>query len=256
MKTDLKNCDRDPFNLSYSPKITDVYDKEGNIFPFLRQVYTPIIDAIASVCDKDIEDIELLDIGIGYGAFLKNCEENGFKNLYGMDPFPNSIEMAKKYISTDLRVGEIEKLPWPFSNNCFDVITCLDVVEHLHDPVTLFENIKSYIKDKGIIVIRTPNGEFPYKLRKLPFIGKEDINPTHINIHKPVYWKRLALKCDFKVIRSWKGEHMTHVRYIHNLGKILSLLKIDHRNVPIINSFEQAYIMILQFERSKEQEKN
>ncbi len=187
----------------------------------------------------------MLDIGIGYGTFLKICENKGFKNLCGMDPFPNSIFIAKKYLSKDLREGKIENLPWPFKENFFDTRTCLDVVEHLQHPITFFENVKKYISEKGIIVLRTPNGEFAYKLRRLPLIGIKDTNPTHINVHKPEYWKRIASKCGYEIIKEWKGEHLTHIRYINILSKVLSLCGLDHRKVPIVNSFEQAYIMIL-----------
>ena len=88
-------------------------------------------------------------------------------------------------------------------------------------------------------------GGLPYLMRKLPFIGIKDTNPTHINVHGPKYWKRLAIENGFEIIRDWKGEHLTHIKYISILHKITNLLKIDHRKVPVLNMFEQAYIMIL-----------
>ena len=66
-----------------------------------------------------------------------------------MDPFPDSIEIAKRYTSADLRVGRIEDSQWPFEENYFDVITCLDVVEHLQHPEVFFQNVKNILLRMG-----------------------------------------------------------------------------------------------------------
>ena len=242
---DNKNSDRDLSNITYSSKVSDLYDASGRVLLFHQQKYKPIIDYII----KHFDVIKLLDVGIGYGAFLNVCEENGLKNLYGMDPFSDSIAIAKEYTSADLRVGKIEDLQWSFEEKCFDVITCLDVVEHLQYPEVFFQNVKKYIADKGIIIVRTPNGELPYLMRKLPFIGVRDDNPTHINVHGPKYWRHLAIKNRLKIIKDWKGEHLSHIKYLPYIHKITDFMKIDHRKLPLLNMFEQAYIMIF---RSKD----
>lgn len=242
-----KKSNMDLSNITCSSKVSDLYDISGRVLPFHQQKYKPLIDYIINYFEgiKRLKEITLLDVGIGYGAFLKLCEEKELKRLYGMDPFPNSIAIAKRYTSADLRVGKIEDLPWPFEENYFDVITCLDVIEHLQYPTIFFKNSKKYINDNGIIIVRTPNGELPYFIRKLPLIGVKDDNPTHINIRSPKYWKKLAKINGFDIIKEWKGEHLTHINYINYIGKISDIMKIDHRKIPILNTFEQAYIMIL-----------
>jgi len=239
---------RDPYNLTYSHRISSVYDESGNVLPFHQQKYIPITDYILQYfkeIGKNSRNVRILDVGIGYGAFLKLCEDTGFRELYGMDPFPISIKIAKRYTSADLRVGKIEDLPWPFEENYFDVITCLDVVEHLQYPEIFFENVKKYIVENGIIIVRTPNGELPYLMRKLPIIGIRDNNPTHINVHDPKYWKNLAERHGFKIIKDWKGEHLTHIKGMNYIDRLCRKMKIDHRKIPLLNKFEQAYIMIL-----------
>ena len=247
-KRHITTYDRDPSNYDYYAKTSDVYDVSGAVLPFQLQKYAPIIDYIIQYFNitTSINNMKLLDIGIGYGTFLKVCEEKEIEDLYGMDPHPVSINIARKYTTADLRVGKVEELPWPFAENYFDVITCLDVVEHLPDPAVLFENAKKYISDNGIIVVRTPNGELPYLMRELPFIGIKDTNPTHINIHNPTYWRKLAQKNDLDMVIDWKGEHLTHTKFIpYIIRKICNLRKVDHRKVPLLNMFEQAYIMVL-----------
>lgn len=248
-----KKSNRDLSNITYSSKVFDLYDTSRRVLPFHQQKYKPPIDYIINYFEgiKSLKELKLLDVGIGYGAFLNVCEEKGLKNLYGMDPFPDSIAIAKEYTSADLRVGNIEDLQWSFEENYFDVITCFDVVEHLQCPKVFFKNVKKYIADNGIIIVRTPNGEFPYLMRKLPFIGARDDNPTHINVHGPRYWRHLAIQNGFDIIKEWKGEHLSHIKYLPYIHKITDFLKIDHRKVPVLNMFEQAYILILKFEERR-----
>lgn len=244
---DNKNYDKDPDNITFSSEVSDLYDTSGRVLAFQQQKYDPIVDYIIKYFDgiKSLEVVNLLDVGIGYGAFLKICEERGLKKLYGMDPFPDSIAIAKRHISADLRISKIEDLQWSFEEKHYDVITCLDVVEHLQDPETFFQNVKKHIAENGIIIVRTPNRELPYLMRKLPFIGVRDDNPTHINVHRPRYWRHLAIKNGFEIIKDWKGENLSHIKYLPYIHKITDFIKVDHKKVPILNMFEQAYIMTL-----------
>lgn len=252
-ENNYNNLERDLDNITYSARIFDVYNRSGRVHPFQQEKYRPIIKYIIEYHNsigKNLDNIKLLDIGVGYGAFLKLCGENGFKKLYGMDPFPNSIAIARKYTSANLRVGKIEDLPWPFKENYFNVVTCLDVVEHLQYPEIFFKNVKRYIIKDGIVVVRTPNGGLPYLMRKLPFIGIKDTNPTHINVHTPKYWKELADKNGFEIIKDWKGEHLTHIKGMNIIDRLSRKIKIDHRKIPLLNKFEQAYIMVIKLRKA------
>ncbi len=246
----MNNNTRDPQNNTYSPQLGNVYDADGNLQPFQQQKYRPIIDCIGNYCqqiNKPLTDVQLLDIGIGYGAFLHLCAQSGIKQLYGMDPFPGSIAIAAKYTNAQLHINTIENTPWPFEPHQFDIITCLDVVEHLSQPATFFEHVKPYIKSTSLIIVRTPNGQLPYKMRKLPLIGIPDTNPTHINVYPPAYWKQLARKNGFIVANDWKGERLEHIRLFSSIAnKLCKLLHLDHRQIPLLNHFEQSFVMTLQ----------
>lgn len=242
---------RDPSNLTYTTKLSKLFDNSGNVRSFQKEKYDPIIDFLLHCFNnkKNVNNINLLDVGIGYGAFLKICEQKKNFNLFGMDPFPESINIAKRFTKADIRDGRIEKLPWPFKTKQFDIITCIDVVEHLQNPEIFFKNVTKYISKDGIIVVRTPNKDLPYSFRKIPLIGVKDVNPTHVSVHNSRYWKQLAQKNEFKVIKDWKGEHLWHIKLIYPLNKITKILRVDHRNVPILNKFEQAYIMVLKLQK-------
>jgi SAM-dependent methyltransferase len=191
-------------------------------------------------------------VGVGYGFFLSMLEKDyGLGNLHGMDPFPKSIEIASSMTSARIVGGDITDERWPFEPDTFDVVTCFDVVEHLEEPDDFFRMVRTVLKPGGTVVVTTPNLSLPYRMRSIPLIGIPDANPTHINIRRPSYWRGLAEDNGFNLIAEWRGEHLSHVRLLPRiLRNLCRALRIDHRKIPIINSFEQAYCMILELRRS------
>lgn len=51
---------------------------------------------------------------------------------------------------------DLDKTPWPFPDNSFDIILAHSVVEHLDDVVTLFDEIWRLAKPNARIVITVP----------------------------------------------------------------------------------------------------
>lgn len=211
-----------------------------------RKRFLPKIEFIRNYFPNEYKNKKILDVGIGYGLFLNTMEkEFGFGKLYGMDPFTKSIKIAKKITIANIKKGKIEN-EWPF-NIKFDVITCFHAVEHLKYPEIFFTNAKKYLERDGIIIISTPNKELPYLLRSIPIIGVPDNQPTHINVQKPEYWKRLAKDNGYKIIKQWKGENLSHIRIIPKILELLfKFVGVDHRKIKYINSLEQSFCMVIQ----------
>jgi 2-polyprenyl-3-methyl-5-hydroxy-6-metoxy-1,4-benzoquinol methylase len=163
-----------------------------------------------------------------------------------MDPFPKSIEIAKQNTSAELLLGDILDEEWPLEEKGYDAITCMDVVEHLEDPAIFFDRVKRYLRPDGIVLVTTPNKGLPYMMRSIPLIGFKDPNPTHINVQRPAYWRRIARENGFEILKEWKGEYLTHIRLIPKILMLLCrILRLDHRRIPIVNAFEQSFCMVL-----------
>jgi SAM-dependent methyltransferase len=64
-------------------------------------------------------------------------------------------EGVLKWRLPDTLVGDGKKLP--FRDNSFDVILCLEVLEHLYDPFCLFVETYRVLKPQGELLITTPN---------------------------------------------------------------------------------------------------
>jgi 2-polyprenyl-3-methyl-5-hydroxy-6-metoxy-1,4-benzoquinol methylase len=136
---------------NYDKQINDssreVQDEEEE---FINMQFSDIIDII----EKEAPGKRIIDIGCGYGNFLKYAKDKGYQ-VAGCDPAPEAVEYAKQNgieaFRADIEeIKEVEKK--------YDVAVMLNVLEHLREPYRILEDIKNnLLNDKGILVIRTPN---------------------------------------------------------------------------------------------------
>jgi len=102
---------------------------------------------------------KVLDIGCGYGAFVKVALEAGF-DAYGVDLNPEHIHAGRSVLGLAQRLvlGSIEELSEKFrQDEVFDLITLFEVIEHVEEPAVLIRNVLRLLKPGGIIAISCPN---------------------------------------------------------------------------------------------------
>jgi SAM-dependent methyltransferase len=94
----------------------------------------------------------LLDIGAASGILVAEAEQMGFR-AEGVEP---SRWLQRKAVERGLRVH-----PGTFPNpNCagpFDVITLIDVIEHVTAPLCLLRAVRSALAPEGMVAVVTPD---------------------------------------------------------------------------------------------------
>ena len=136
----------------------------------------------------------LLDVGCGYGRFLK-LAENEFVT-YGIDPSEFVINEARKYtINTKFEVATILSYKPEIK---FDVITAFDVLEHVPEIEKAIGQIKSRLKPGGIFFCAVPvyDGSLGRLAEKL------DRDETHINKWSRNRWLGIFSR-SFNVLETW-----------------------------------------------------
>lgn len=96
-------------------------------------------------------DLRILDVGCGTGANLEMLA--GFGKSEGVDVSDEALEFCRAK-GLSVHKGLAEKLP--FEDESFDVVTALDVVEHLDDDVTGLREMARVLKSDGRTLIFVP----------------------------------------------------------------------------------------------------
>jgi len=143
---------------------------------------------------------KLLEIGCGYGSFLKSCQEEGFETL-GIDPTPEALENAQEN-NLNVIQGSVENLD-NYSLEKFDSVVMLDVLEHLRNPFDVLKRIgEEFLEQNGVLVVKTPNEFNPLQLiaDQEYHLGQWWISaPMHINYFTVSSLVKLIERAGFKV---------------------------------------------------------
>ena len=102
--------------------------------------------------DKKVLD---LGCGVGYGS---NILADAAREVVGLDISEEAIEYARKnYTRPNLEFRVDNALHCSLESGSFDVVVCLEVIEHLDDYRGLLGEIRRLLKPGGRAIISTPN---------------------------------------------------------------------------------------------------
>tara|TARA_Y100000816_G_C26105306_1_gene587120 strand:- start:1854 stop:2582 length:729 start_codon:yes stop_codon:yes gene_type:complete len=107
---------------------------------------------------KPLENIKILDIGCGGGLLSEPMSRLGAK-VVGIDASSKNINVAKMHAKkNDLKIDYFCASPETFkTNEKFDVILNMEIVEHVENVNFFIESCSKLIKKKGIMFIATLN---------------------------------------------------------------------------------------------------
>lgn len=110
----------------------------------------------------DWRDKEVLDLGCA-GGFMSEALAMRGANVTGIDPAYRVVEIAREHadrgqlsIKYDVGVGE----SLPYSSQTFDLVVCVDVLEHVADLDKVINEIVRVLKPGGYLAYDTINRNF------------------------------------------------------------------------------------------------
>lgn len=143
--------------------------------------------------------LRILDVGCGPGNFLR-CLKNWFHDTHtiGLDLSSDLLEYAsKKNGATNLLQGYATELP--FRGECFDVVSALQVIEHLSNPEKFLKEVHIILKKNGILILTTPNPKgVAARLMGDRWGGIRD---DHISLRSPADWRNTLASNGFQILK-------------------------------------------------------
>jgi SAM-dependent methyltransferase len=94
----------------------------------------------------------LLDAGCGSGRTLDELARYG--RVSGADVSPEAVLAARRRGHDDVHRARVEELPFPDAT--FDVVTCLDVVEHTPDDRATLVELWRVTRPGGLLLVTVP----------------------------------------------------------------------------------------------------
>ncbi len=99
----------------------------------------------------------VLDMGCGAGLLCEPLARMG-GTVVGVDAAPENVAVAQDHaaqsgLAIDYRNGEIEAV----AGETFDLVTCLEVIEHVAHPATFVAGLAGLLAPRGLLILSTPN---------------------------------------------------------------------------------------------------
>ena len=94
----------------------------------------------------------VLDAGCGSGRTLEELSPYG--DVYGIELDPGAADVARARGRGEVQIGRLEELPW--EDGRFDLITCLDVIEHTPDDRATLRELRRVSRPGGFLLVTVP----------------------------------------------------------------------------------------------------
>jgi 2-polyprenyl-3-methyl-5-hydroxy-6-metoxy-1,4-benzoquinol methylase len=148
----------------------------------------------------------ILEIGCGQGKFGSALKKRNQAEVWGIELDQASADVAKQKLDRIL-VGDIFKLIDELPDNYFDTIVCNDVLEHLLDPYSVLERLKSKLKVNGLVVSSIPNIRYFRALIEIvwkqqwQYTDKGTFDRTHLRFFTKKSIADMYMKAGYKILK-------------------------------------------------------
>jgi len=156
-------------------------------FPVIGRENTQIMSQCQSRLDiacRLVDGLEVLDAGGGTGIGAKRYVDSGAARVVSLDVNHEAIDIGRQSLTKKQR-ERIEFVPWdlnvtplPFEDASFDLIVCLEVLEHIHAQSAAIREFERLLRPGGQLLISVPDREFEQTSAQL----NRCENPFHLHV--------------------------------------------------------------------------
>jgi len=115
-----------------------------------RRIIQCLVEKICTTLNNP--NPRILDVGCGTGANLKMLAAYG--RAEGVDISPQAVQFCRQRGLDSVKLGAIEHLP--YESDSFELVTALDVVEHLDDDVAGLREMRRVLRRDGRLLLFVP----------------------------------------------------------------------------------------------------
>lgn len=172
-------------------------EKRREYFSSVRPEILPLVPAATG---------RALDIGCGEGATLNWLKTIGrCRETWGVEFMEPAAEVARRVLDRVI-VGNIETDTFGFDEGQFDLILCLDVLEHLRDPWETLKRVCAWLSPGGVAIVSLPNIRYLKVLTDL--VLKGEFTYEEMGILDRTHLRFFTRKSAIRLLESAKLSHI------------------------------------------------
>jgi SAM-dependent methyltransferase len=164
------------------------YHEVGNSYWWLSGKYEIIMDCIARVLPRG-NDLNVLDAGCGPGNMLDRLSSRG--TVTGSDLSPPALSFCRSRGYTRVTLSRLDMLALQSAQ--FDLVTAIDVLEHIPDDAAGLREIHRVLRPGGTVVVTVPAFQVLW--------GDHDDIYGHYRRYRVSQVAALMASCGFEVVK-------------------------------------------------------
>ncbi len=164
--------------------------------PHARELIYPMALRTARYLCRHRMPCRALDLGCAKGFFVEALRDSGVSQVIGLDVSFYAISQADASLKGHALVGDVSR-SLPFKSETCDLVTALDLFEHLADPLPTLREIRRLLTEQGCAYVKICHPAHPNAAR----------DPSHINVQPFAYWTALFKQVGFR----WRRVYETDV---------------------------------------------
>jgi cyclopropane fatty-acyl-phospholipid synthase-like methyltransferase len=168
----------------------------------------------------------LLDVGCGWGSGFLRIAKSYYPEIVGLEPNHVQAQYVSGKIDVSVKAESYHADSFPPSR--FDIISFIQVMEHLTDPIGAMNNAYKHLKDGGIMVVEVPSYNNPrvllYQLTRISRIAKVDFIRPHLFYFTPKTLSRCAVASGFVIEGIRTGSYAVKAGLEGVIGKSIDRL--------------------------------
>lgn len=146
--------------------------------PHTRELIYPWALRTARFLYQKYHPHTVLDIGCAKGYLTEAFLAQGIQTVWGVDISWYALTQCERQVRGRLAVANAQN-GIPIASDSCDLITALDLFEHLPEPSRLLKEIRRVLSEEGVAYLKICHPDHPNALR----------DPTHVNVRQLKYWK-------------------------------------------------------------------
>lgn len=196
---------------------------QEHISPELEQAYVSVVDRrylaeergrrktagrILKTIERFVEPGRICDVGCFTGLLLAVARSRGWTG-YGVEPSRWAAELAREQHGLTVAESTLDSIEDP--KELFDVVTLIDVIEHLRDPQQALARVRRLLRSEGYLYVSTPDVSsvaarvlgrrwWGYRLEHIGYFSRQTL-------------QRAFEQAGFRVLHAWRRGRDFSVAY-------------------------------------------